>query len=243
MTADNGPVLPWARTAQELVGKEEGEDDAAEAGLRKRIAIESLGLKLGDRIEVRWFLESDGPEGPVGVHKWWGATIMTASSAPNPEPEGPLYTLRYDAHEDFEEEESEVGMLETGYLFDVKTASEMRWRREGEEGSDGEESTEEEEEGEEEPAGMDSNTILSTDQLASLVSDESGEAAALAELSTLPMAVQTRVAAGFRDFADHFREFVEQRAAGAGPGDSYVVTEGDVSEFMVQFNAQRKRTA
>ena len=97
------------RMAEDLV--EEPETTYAKVEKPTGIALSSVGLELGLRIEVLWEVEmSDGGEEKV----WWGARLGT-----DEEGEEGGTRLTYEAQHGFEEETRRVIICEGSYLWDA----------------------------------------------------------------------------------------------------------------------------
>lgn len=227
---DNAPALPWAAPAQTPAaakpsdGEQDKQTNAQQDAPARRLAA-------GDRIEVKWQLQTEDGNDSC---RWWGARVEGVTGAVGG---FEVWTLRYDAYQEFEEESANVVVFPGQWLHDVGQGDDgfLRWKFEG----DAEPDEEDEEEMDELEEEEEMDYVLDGQQVLDLVNQheqdtgQSSEQEALEALaaSCSNPAQQLHVAAGFRDMVDHIKEQVRQRIEASGSG-SYTVTADDVQQIF-----------
>lgn len=209
------PALPWGALANQQTEEQEP---------NTTFSIETMGLKLGDRIEVKWTVSSaaDNDESPISVIKWWGASL---ASCPEVDEDGPehQYMLIYDSSEEFPEETAKVCFLSDHVLVHTETEDELVWRKQGDAYDVPSEEVLEEMEEE----------VVTTREICRVLEDPECSAAAVAAeqalLSQLNPAQQRIMASGMREFLDKFSEYVRGKQEREGP--DVLITEADVLDF------------
>lgn len=184
----------------------------------------TLGLSLGDRVEVLWEVTHD--ETGESTRKWWGAELCRREDGTDGEGRV-VYVLRYDpdVEQGFDEhEECSVTFLEEHYLWDLGQDDELPWRRAGQTWEPPP------------PAGgegaAEGGEVLSLADLAADIQTRERRRGrtldedAAAMLSEMPQEQAMAIASGFRSFS----EAITTHIAGlhAQHGSDYVVTAADV---------------
>lgn len=250
-----GPALPWAAADSSKGVSSKSKQTATEitpSDLHP-VAIDQLGLQIGDRIEVMWTLEPDPPAEPY--QRWWGASVISPDAQQDPPTvsgsNGPYYKLRYDPApaDGFNEEEVvPVQLLTHHTLYDCDRSDVMCWRREGDSYEPPDES-----EGQQDSDGMiedvqddDEATggTVSLQQLASGISEAdvaAGEAEMLDSLAgELGPAGQMHMVAGYREFMDNFKAFIAAKASAQPDADGdLLITTADVEEFKAMMQTKK----
>ncbi|GLC36970.1 hypothetical protein PLESTB_000172900 [Pleodorina starrii] len=236
------PALPWAHPAAEAdVAQAEPEQEPAttQDDKSKFLTLDTAGIAIGGRIEVKWQVEPDEGE---AYYRWWGASIVGPSDQQDAErPAAPVYELLYDAHDDFEQERGHVVLITEHTLRQLDQTEELTWRREGDTwDDDGDEDGGSDDAEEEEANG---ERLLTMDDLKQL-GEQGLEGRSLEEveqeaLQSLEPNKRIAVAAGFRDFADNLMSFLHERVSAEGNG---VVTADHVKSFTeAMLKKQRTR--
>lgn len=88
----------------------------------------TFGLKVGDRLEVQWEIQSD--DGKDEVH-WWGAELLEHDG--RTEDSVAIRQLKYDPYRDFETSIEEVIFIGPDELASPDSQHQMKFRREGQE--------------------------------------------------------------------------------------------------------------
>jgi hypothetical protein len=145
--ADGAAKSPASRRAAAATGPDKtpatGARDAAAAS-DKPLPLEDVGLKPGDRVEVKWRVHPD--EGP-SYTRWWGARVAgpVAAQAAVAAADGGgaasataalQYELVYDAHDGFEEERAVVTFLGPHRLGEAASKDDDEDEEEKEDGDD-----------------------------------------------------------------------------------------------------------
>ncbi|KAK9830145.1 hypothetical protein WJX72_009978 [[Myrmecia] bisecta] len=174
-------------------------------------------VAVGERIQVRWSVLN--PEDGSSRTRWWGAVLLASDDSQV------TWTLRYDAFEDFEEEDAQVVFLPEGRIQTVGQEDLLRWRKEGQKG-------------EEASSGADEDEIVALTELAEDQREFERELGCSLDQATfqtmqerLTPAERLHVAAGFRDFTDHIMTRLRERveASGAQP---FTVSAADVQDML-----------
>lgn len=184
-----------------------------------------LGLESGDIMEVLWKITPDN-EGP-DEEKWWPAKLV-ADEHPARDAEGrAVWTLIYEAFEDFSQEEREVVFLGEHDLLDVDGEEEMVWRKQGDAW--------------EPPELTEAEHTYTADEVARMMeaelSDVSGGQTEEEMMRTLQSAIPPEKllqgASAMREFIEKFKQHVQNAAAAGGKenGEGFVVTKSIVEDF------------
>ncbi|BDA41007.1 hypothetical protein COCOBI_01-6620 [Coccomyxa sp. Obi] len=201
----SGPALPWGNAG--VTSTSDVEQRQIESSEQKHARLDT-----GERIRVLWELTDDDGQSTT---KWWGAVVKSDVNDVDTKT-----ILRYDAHENFEEEEVEVEFISSEHLKDCNTEAELYWMREAEYDEEADDDVEE-----------NGDATISTEEIVALTGGDgpSLDAEAMQRLQDLPMDKQLQMAEGYRRFIDHMAEQLRAKAQ-ANSGQPYVVTEADVHE-------------
>ncbi|GAB4816662.1 hypothetical protein N2152v2_003708 [Parachlorella kessleri] len=190
--------------------------DAVEVDLPSKI-----DLPVTSRVEVKWEVAAEGDEGT----DWWGARLEGKAEGKHDGEGRQCYTLRYDAHDGFEEELRNVTFLDERTLYDLEEDTELVWRREGD---DWDESEDDEGEG----AGAEQGAVLRMEDIRAAIATaerrrgKTVEQECVEMVSALPPDQQRFMASGFADFTEILSAGLRELSEEKGPG--YVVTADDV---------------
>ncbi|KAL6763661.1 hypothetical protein V8C86DRAFT_2492779 [Haematococcus lacustris] len=233
----SAPALPWGRANTDVPKTPEPKAQLPAT----RLGLQDVGLQVQSRLEVRWLLHlADGAE----QEKWWGASVC---AAPEGAPTSTTHHILYDACDitESEPETSTIMFTSMHTLYDTEKQSELYWRAAGDPWEPEECSDDDDE------AGMEGSTpcqlpeSVTAGQIMQYFDQHSSEveASEASLLSKLTPFQRMQAAAGARDFADQFREFLQAKFSGQVDGESKEVTEEDVRTFAAQLQQKRMRTA
>lgn len=93
-----------------------------------------LGLKAGDRLQVKWDISND-ETGEVAT-RWWSCTLLAPEGKTIDEGQVVIRTLDYDAYPEGgfpEQSQEDVVFANSATLLNVENGEEMTFRKEGEE--------------------------------------------------------------------------------------------------------------
>lgn len=190
---------------------------------------ERVDLSKNQRIEVKWQLNKETSQ----ECKWWGATLVrevtpsdTAETATEDRSAARAVTwvIRYDAYDDFEEEEREATFITQHVLAHTDNLDEiMAWRNEGNdyEPSDSTDSDEDDPEGSRVvTTGADGSKTTAAElrQYGGSV-----ESAAMERMASVPVAAQQHIAAKLSEYSSKLavtlKKLIEDKGTGGIDGD------------------------
>ncbi|CAM9280677.1 unnamed protein product [Choristocarpus tenellus] len=194
-------------------------------------SLDSVGLKVGARIEVCWDIEDENGK---CTEKWWGSTVGPAVSGKRASSGRPVFILQYDALDGMEACDHEVSFIDGLRLTDIKEDADMPWKREG---------CEIDQRALLESIGDESVNIgefvRAQEEMDAEEGEESVESLGMKELGKLPHHQQASLAAGFRRMADvvkdHLVKLQEQ-----GDGGEVVVSAEDVKRMFEEVRTTGK---
>uniref|UniRef100_A0A7S2TLK8 Uncharacterized protein n=1 Tax=Lotharella oceanica TaxID=641309 RepID=A0A7S2TLK8_9EUKA len=151
---------------------------------------------VGTRLQVQWEIvdDAEGGTGEVSA-RWWGCEFFGLKGQ---DPAGrDIHVIRYDAHGEFEETDSEIVFLSDSDLWDVAYESRLHWRREPPEWNPNQE-----------------EKLTMIDVIANQEKEETRNGVpagllhslALNAFSKMPHEKQMAMAARYRDFSNAFKE-------------------------------------
>lgn len=243
------PALPWANRqcaaddstarnsdverCQEVDNAaDDGEEDMAVGDLEQALSaarpIEAVGLKLRDKVEVKWEVAN---EDGTCFDRWWGARVLGPDASAAESSKGKIWVINYDAFESFEEQEASVIFLTERRLFDLSEGMEMRWRKEGELLGDTEFDDEEHE-------MVTLTDIIEQGEMAGFSEEKCAELERR-EMQKLPIVNQQLIASRYQEFKDSFVGFLKRKEQELG--ENPVIGASDVADFVAEMSRKHKQ--
>jgi hypothetical protein len=209
-------------------------DDGAEKVEHVSTSLDTVVLKVGQRIEVQWDVTMEDGTNEARIRPvWWGATyngFVTPTKHINGQP---VSTIQYDKMEHFEACKCECVFVNKRVCFDVAELDNLFWRIQGDPWSP--------------PVGIPveqygcfgAGEVTMT--AAELLKDQKKmdntehlgvplEALGMAAMAQMPQQQQMQMATAYRSFADKLQSELKSLVQLKGSG--YTVTERDMKEIL-----------